>query len=47
MHWTTPSFSEIKMDAEIGSYQEDGEYSPIGKPLAQDVRSDEDGRDVE
>jgi hypothetical protein len=23
MSWTTPSFVEIKMDAEIGSYQED------------------------
>lgn len=24
MDWTAPSFEEIKMDAEIGSYQEDG-----------------------
>ncbi len=23
MAWTTPSFDEVKMDAEIGSYQED------------------------
>jgi hypothetical protein len=23
MEWTTPLFAEIKMDAEIGSYQED------------------------
>jgi hypothetical protein len=23
MTWTTPCFSEIKMDAEIGSYQDD------------------------
>jgi hypothetical protein len=23
MTWTTPTFQEIKMDAEIGSYQED------------------------
>ncbi|WP_394830313.1 hypothetical protein LVJ94_27775 [Pendulispora rubella] len=23
MHWTTPSLVEIKMDAEISSYQED------------------------
>jgi len=23
MEWTTPVFAEIKMDAEIGSYQED------------------------
>jgi hypothetical protein len=25
MDWTTPSFDEIKMDAEIGSYQEDAD----------------------
>ena len=25
MEWTTPSFEELKMDAEIGSYQEDRE----------------------
>jgi hypothetical protein len=24
MDWTTPSYDEIKMDAEIGSYQQDG-----------------------
>jgi hypothetical protein len=29
MVWTTPSYDEIKMDAEIGSYQEDGEPVPI------------------
>ena len=23
MNWTTPAFDEIRMDAEIGSYQED------------------------
>ena len=23
MAWTTPTFDELKMDAEIGSYQED------------------------
>ena len=23
MNWTAPAFDEIKMDAEIGSYQED------------------------
>jgi len=23
MTWTTPTFEEVKMDAEIGSYQED------------------------
>jgi hypothetical protein len=47
MHWTTPSFSEIKMDAEIGSYQEDGDYSPIVKPFTQLVEQDEDTRDIE
>ena len=25
MAWTTPSYDEIKMDAEIGSYQQDGD----------------------
>ncbi len=29
MPWTTPAFDEIKMDAEIGSYQEDGEPVPV------------------
>jgi hypothetical protein len=32
MEWTAPTYAEIKMDAEIGSYQEDGEptrESPI------------------
>ena len=32
MEWTTPSYEEIKMDAEIGSYQEDGETVPIAEP---------------
>ena len=40
MEWTSPSFSEIKMDAEIGSYQEDGEPMPI-------VERDEDKRAAE
>jgi hypothetical protein len=35
MNWTSPTFEEIKMDAEIGSYQEDGEPMPI-------AHSDED-----
>jgi hypothetical protein len=37
MMWTTPSFEECKMDAEIGSYQEDSEpvrESPIVEPSA-------------
>jgi hypothetical protein len=25
MQWNAPTYTEIKMDAEIGSYQEDGE----------------------
>ncbi len=25
MAWTTPSYEEIEMDAEIGSYQQDGD----------------------
>jgi hypothetical protein len=32
MEWTAPTYVEIKMDAEIGSYQEDSEptrESPI------------------
>jgi hypothetical protein len=31
MEWTSPQCSEIKMDAEIGSYQEDfdGERDPL------------------
>jgi len=29
MEWMTPAFVEIKMDAEIGSYQEDGERVPF------------------
>ena len=28
MEWETPSFEEIKMDAEIGSYQSDPEVEP-------------------
>ena len=31
MEWTTPAYAEIKMDAEIGSYQEDGERIPIAE----------------
>jgi serine/threonine protein kinase len=32
MNWTTPAYEELKMDAEIGSYQEDGEWPPIAEP---------------
>jgi hypothetical protein len=31
MSWTTPAYEEIKMDAEIGSYQDDS--SPERDPL--------------
>ena len=32
MHWETPTYDEVKMDAEIGSYQED--YEPARDPIA-------------
>ncbi len=41
MEWTTPSFVEIKMDAEIGSYQVDDE------PNIPIVETDEDQRAAE
>ena len=37
MNWTTPQVDEIKMDAEIGSYQEDGERTPIETSLEHDA----------
>jgi hypothetical protein len=39
MEWTTPTWTEIKMDAEIGSYQEDfePERDPIAGSDADDV----------
>lgn len=33
MDWKPPDFEEIKMDAEIGSYQEDYEPLPVQRPL--------------
>jgi hypothetical protein len=40
MEWTTPTFVEIKMDAEIGSYQQDDEpTSPIAD-IANDAEDD-------
>ena len=33
MEWTTPTWSEIKMDAEIGSYQED--FDPGRDPIVE------------
>jgi hypothetical protein len=38
MNWTTPTFEEIKMDAEIGSYQEDGERPPIARREEENAR---------
>jgi hypothetical protein len=35
MEWTAPTYTELKMDAEIGSYQEDRDErdpSPIARP---------------
>jgi hypothetical protein len=34
MFWTAPSFVEIKMDAEIGSYQPDEDRERPERPLA-------------
>jgi hypothetical protein len=34
MDWKAPAFDEIKMDAEIGSYQED--YDPGREPVADE-----------
>lgn len=42
--WTRPDFVEIKMDAEIGSYQEDS--APLGDepPVARDAPTAEADR---
>ena len=37
MEWTTPTYAEVKMDAEIGSYQEDGERVPIVERQADEA----------
>jgi hypothetical protein len=34
MSWTTPTLTEVKMDAEIGSYQPDDDPRPFSQPLA-------------
>jgi hypothetical protein len=34
MSWTTPEFTEIKMDAEVGSYQPDEFDGPGQDPIA-------------
>ena len=36
--WTQPDFVEIKMDAEIGSYQEETE--PVREPIVTDSTED-------
>ncbi len=36
MEWTTPAYEEIKMDAEIGSYQEDGDAPPFAEREARE-----------
>jgi hypothetical protein len=35
MEWTAPTYDEIKMDAEIGSYQEDSD-PPRESPIVSD-----------
>jgi hypothetical protein len=43
MDWTAPTYTELKMDAEIGSYQEDRDErdpSPIARTRT-DRRDDE------
>lgn len=40
MEWTTPTFVEIKMDAEIGSYQADEEpNTPIVERVEEVARA--------
>ncbi len=42
MDWTTPSWTEIKMDAEIGSYQEDFDPRDPGRdPIADSEDRDD------
>ena len=42
MTWTTPAFHEVKMDAEIGSYQEDTDPSREA-PIAEESQQRSDG----
>lgn len=39
MNWTTPAYEELKMDAEIGSYQEDGQEDREWSPIAETARA--------
>jgi len=41
MTWETPSFEELRMDAEIGSYQEDTDFRD-DVPLVSGVSDDDD-----
>jgi hypothetical protein len=36
MEWTTPAYDELKMDAEIGSYQQDDEL-PFAETTERDA----------
>lgn len=47
MRWETPSFVEIKMDAEIGGYQDEFEDPPDVIPLQERLSAVEaESRDV-
>ncbi len=35
MEWTAPTYAEIKMDAEIGSYQEDFDSERPESPIVE------------
>ncbi|MGQ0667074.1 MAG: hypothetical protein ACT4O4_08575 [Nitrospiraceae bacterium] len=37
MNWETPSFVEVKMDAEINSYQDDFREVPDVQPRSTDM----------
>jgi hypothetical protein len=41
MIWTTPAFDEVKMDAEIGSYQEDADPARNPAFVTDETPSDE------
>jgi hypothetical protein len=34
MNWNSPRYVEIKMDAEIGSYQEDPDFPEFVEPVS-------------
>jgi hypothetical protein len=40
MEWTAPTYAEIKMDAEIGSYQEDRDEVPECPFVASETAHD-------